>query len=90
MRLRNSFLLYLPIHLGLVCSDLYVYKLEVAPVVFDVAMAYFCFYNYMLLYKLTTIIQLILYLIAIVCALTHIQRMVTGITEWVPVAVFFV
>ena len=77
---RLFFTLMLPVHLGLLFVDAFVYRFEIPAMIFDCYMVWSNFYNYRTLNKITALLQVAIMVVASVAALTHLQRVLLNFT----------
>ena len=70
----------LPVHLGLLFVDAFVYRFEIPAMIFDCYMVWSNFYNYRTLNKITALLQVAIMVVASVAALTHLQRVLLNFT----------
>lgn len=88
--LRRCFIVLLPLHLGLIFSDVVVYNIEVMAIVMDTLLTWLCYLNFMTLNKITIGMQMVVYLITILMALSHIKRVLLDVPAWLPIIFYFV
>ena len=78
----------MPVHLVFLVTDIFVYDFELFAILFDVVFLWLNFYNYMTLNKITVIIELVAYALAVVIALTHLTRVMFDQPEWTPLFIY--
>ena len=79
--LRGIFIPLMILHVGFVVQDIIVYRIELLAAIFDLIMVWLCFYNYKVLDKYFIAGQIVLYLLAVLTALSHIERVILMVIE---------
>jgi len=76
LSLRKSFVYLVIWHFIFLFTDFYVYDAEIMPIVFELVFIWLCFYNYMTLNKIVVGAHLILYMLAMILAFSHTERVI--------------
>ena len=87
--LRKALGVMMPVHLIFLFSDFYFYDFELFAIIFDIIFIWLNFYNYMTLNKIVTLIEIAVYVLAVIIALTHLTRVLFDISEWTPLFIYF-
>jgi len=64
------------LHICFILSDVFVYHIELSILIADIILLWFDFYNYMLLNKVTVLIEVVIHALIFVVSLTHLQRVI--------------
>jgi hypothetical protein len=75
-------------HVCFLITDCWIYAFEISAIIFDLAFLWLNFYNYMTLNKIVIGIQLGLYALAVLIALTHFKRVAVDTEYWAPLWVY--
>lgn len=90
LKLRQGHAVLACFHLVFILTDFFIYDIEISAIVFDVIFLWLNFYNYMTLNKIVIGIQVALYALAVLIAMTHIKRVFFDIDYWTPLVVYII
>lgn len=71
-------------------TDFWIFNFEISSIVFEVIFLWLNFYNYMTLNKIVVGIEVALYALAVLIALSHFKRVFFDIESWAPMWMYLV
>ena len=87
--LRKMTQILIPVHIFLLFTDIFIYDFEISSIIFDVIFLWLNFYNFMTINKIVLGIEVLLYGIAVLIALTHMKRVMFEVDSISPKLMYF-
>jgi hypothetical protein len=80
----------MPIHLALIGVDIYIYDIQILSIFINFIFIWLDFYNYMTLYKVTIIIEIVCLILTTLIAISHFQRLILENFDWIVFLTYFI